>query len=366
MSLVREKEPKKNTLKKMKTQIQENISLFFSKSDKSDKGLLGNNKDDIHDHFYLSKMKINFIDDDKIKLWCSSFNELLNDQLGIYLFKNFLHLEYSSENIDFWIACKNAKLSNNQTDIQIIKNIIVEFVDSNGSQPININHYNRQHIMENYAKFSTLSIFDKAIDEVYNLMKNDSYPRFLKAINSNDVHIIRKLVSKCSKKSSNFSILCQDNVPNNNSSFEYESDEEIADCFETKAFGAQKTLEKKKDSNLKISRDFDFGCDNASSKVRFRLLILNKFMSIECERTCRFKEATQNFLLRNLGIRYEDYFYEANFDAILNNESNKHQQQQQQQQQQQFGFSMQRISSSFDVALLNGKTVLAKSVNTMT
>ena len=41
--------------------------------------------------------------------WAVGFEKLLNDEMGLYVFTEFLKKEFSQENIQFWIACEKYK-----------------------------------------------------------------------------------------------------------------------------------------------------------------------------------------------------------------------------------------------------------------
>jgi regulator of G-protein signaling len=41
--------------------------------------------------------------------WAVGFEKLLNDEMGLYVFTEFLKKEFSQENIQFWIACEKFK-----------------------------------------------------------------------------------------------------------------------------------------------------------------------------------------------------------------------------------------------------------------
>ncbi len=41
--------------------------------------------------------------------WAVGFEKLLNDEMGLYVFTEFLKKEFSQENIQFWIECEKLK-----------------------------------------------------------------------------------------------------------------------------------------------------------------------------------------------------------------------------------------------------------------
>ena len=45
----------------------------------------------------------------RVASWAVGFEKLLNDEMGLYVFTEFLKKEFSQENIQFWIACEKFK-----------------------------------------------------------------------------------------------------------------------------------------------------------------------------------------------------------------------------------------------------------------
>ena len=41
--------------------------------------------------------------------WAVGFEKLLNDDMGLYIFTEFLKKEFSQENIQFWVECEKLK-----------------------------------------------------------------------------------------------------------------------------------------------------------------------------------------------------------------------------------------------------------------
>lgn len=45
----------------------------------------------------------------RVASWAVGFEKLLNDEMGLHVFTEFLKKEFSQENIQFWIACEKFK-----------------------------------------------------------------------------------------------------------------------------------------------------------------------------------------------------------------------------------------------------------------
>uniref|UniRef100_A0A8C1DXY1 Si:ch211-117l17.6 n=2 Tax=Cyprinus carpio TaxID=7962 RepID=A0A8C1DXY1_CYPCA len=96
-------------------------------------------------------------------------------------FRSFLQSEFSVENIEFWLACReykrmtsSGKLSNKAADIY------KEFLHPKAQKEVNIDHHTREKIKRSLIK-PDLTCFDEAEMHIYRLMEEDSCPRFLKS-----------------------------------------------------------------------------------------------------------------------------------------------------------------------------------------
>lgn len=163
----------------------------------------------------LSFIKTNLYEDNIIDL--SSFLKVKNN---FDIFMKFLRTEFSSENLLFWKSVnmfesysKNDTFSlgiiNNTGEYKvesrktIDKNVIFTFIMekyiiSNSYLQINISDKNRQFLENNFKMLQSgeiqnidLNIFKDVKHEVYKLMENDSFPRFITSRIYND-YIIDK------------------------------------------------------------------------------------------------------------------------------------------------------------------------------
>ncbi|XP_039524675.1 regulator of G-protein signaling 21 isoform X2 [Pimephales promelas] len=100
---------------------------------------------------------------------CLTHGPKLADLLenGDYLaaFHSFLQSEFSAENIEFWLACREYKRMTSSGRL---------------SNKVNIDHHTREKIKRSLVK-PDLTCFDEAEMHIYRLMEKDSCPRFLKS-----------------------------------------------------------------------------------------------------------------------------------------------------------------------------------------
>nr|XP_009860293.2 regulator of G-protein signaling 12 isoform X1 [Ciona intestinalis] len=120
----------------------------------------------------------------RISHWAVSFERLLEDPLGVIYFKEFLRKEFSEENILFWEAsdklrrtpsCDSASLR------QQIQDIYDRFLSPTAVMPVNIDSHGQQLAEEALTIEPHPDIFINQQNQVYTLMKLDSYSRFLKS-----------------------------------------------------------------------------------------------------------------------------------------------------------------------------------------
>ncbi|KAK7137144.1 hypothetical protein R3I93_017269 [Phoxinus phoxinus] len=107
--------------------------------------------------------------------------DLLENKDYLAAFRSFLQSEFSAENIEFWLACREYKrmtssgrLSNKAADIY------KEFLHPMAQKEVNIDHHTREKIKRSLVK-PDLACFDEAEMHIYRLMEKDSCPRFLKS-----------------------------------------------------------------------------------------------------------------------------------------------------------------------------------------
>lgn len=116
----------------------------------------------------------------RAKRWKFSFGELLKDEQGKEEFKKFLEKEFSGENLYFWIACQQLKLSPSKDITKNAEKIYNGFLSSDSPNAINIDSKCQEITLKN-MKNPDRFCFEAAQEHIYQLMKNDSYSRFLKS-----------------------------------------------------------------------------------------------------------------------------------------------------------------------------------------
>lgn len=114
------------------------------------------------------------------------FKTFLSSKKNVEKFKLFLQSQYSSENIDFYLACeKFMNLDKDKVGREMIKfmanQIYNDFLGDNARQPVNINYECLQNIRWQ-IKNPHQNLFLDAQTEVFRLMEGDCYPRFCKSL----------------------------------------------------------------------------------------------------------------------------------------------------------------------------------------
>ncbi|XP_005747417.1 regulator of G-protein signaling 21 isoform X1 [Pundamilia nyererei] len=118
------------------------------------------------------------------KLSCQTDHELhleklLKDKKYLAAFHSFLQSEFSEENIEFWLACEEFRLTTSPEHLQWrAEEIYREFIQPTACREINVDQRVREKIKQALEK-PNLSCFDEAQKHVYLLMERDSCPRFL-------------------------------------------------------------------------------------------------------------------------------------------------------------------------------------------
>ncbi|XP_012381528.2 regulator of G-protein signaling 10 isoform X2 [Dasypus novemcinctus] len=141
--------------------------------------------------------------------WAASLENLLEDPEGVKRFREFLKKEFSEENVLFWLACEDFKKTQDKKQMQEkAKEIYMTFLSSKASSQVNVEGQSRlnekildephplmfqklqdqsqtgkQDVRFPHAKSSdeTLGLQRILLRQIFNLMKYDSYSRFLKS-----------------------------------------------------------------------------------------------------------------------------------------------------------------------------------------
>lgn len=112
--------------------------------------------------------------------WSTSFEKLLEDVVGLHAFAEFLKKEFSAENIYFWTACERyRRLKSHQERIAEAERIFRQHLGTGAPEAVNVDAQGRQTAEQGLVE-GRPDLFDIAQKQIFNLMKFDSYPRFLK------------------------------------------------------------------------------------------------------------------------------------------------------------------------------------------
>ncbi|KAL7053408.1 hypothetical protein AAHC03_027156 [Spirometra sp. Aus1] len=116
----------------------------------------------------------------QVRLWATSFHNLLWDPCGCRAFECFLEKEFSAENLHFWLAVNAYQFGPISRLKKNCLAIFEEFLVKNAVSEINIDS-KTMAITEKAIQSPTWFTFDDAKEHIYKLMKSDSYVRFLRS-----------------------------------------------------------------------------------------------------------------------------------------------------------------------------------------
>ncbi|XP_065092863.1 uncharacterized protein loco isoform X2 [Ochlerotatus camptorhynchus] len=113
--------------------------------------------------------------------WGTSFEKLLEDAAGLHTFSEFLKKEFSAENIYFWTACERYRqITECEERAKEAQAIFVKHLESGCSEPVNVDSIAR-NIAKEHLPQAEPTLFAAAQKQIFNLMKFDSYQRFIKS-----------------------------------------------------------------------------------------------------------------------------------------------------------------------------------------
>ncbi|KAF3429760.1 hypothetical protein E2986_01938 [Frieseomelitta varia] len=117
-----------------------------------------------------------------IHAWANGFEKLLEDPKGLQTFAEFLKKEFSHENIYFWAACERYKDTKDViTRRKLANQIYQRHLSSTAAEPVNVDSHATGQITQELLSEAPADLFLQAQKQVFNLMKFDSYPRFLRS-----------------------------------------------------------------------------------------------------------------------------------------------------------------------------------------
>lgn len=151
-------------------------SLVASESDVYTKA-----SQDEDDDFCVKSVESQVIHPTGPAAWGQSFELLLNDPAGLHSFAEFLKKEFSGENIYFWTACERYRQINDVSERTKEALAIFGKHLANGSlEPVNVDSQARLRAQERLSSAET-DLFLQAQKQIFNLMKFDSYHRFIRS-----------------------------------------------------------------------------------------------------------------------------------------------------------------------------------------
>ncbi|XP_016983082.2 regulator of G-protein signaling loco isoform X2 [Drosophila rhopaloa] len=113
--------------------------------------------------------------------WGGSFERMLQDAAGMQTFSEFLKKEFSAENIYFWTACERYRLLESEAErVMQAREIFGKHLANSSSDPVNVDSQARSLTEEKLASAAP-DIFAPAQKQIFNLMKFDSYQRFIRS-----------------------------------------------------------------------------------------------------------------------------------------------------------------------------------------
>ncbi|XP_017846613.1 regulator of G-protein signaling loco isoform X3 [Drosophila busckii] len=113
--------------------------------------------------------------------WGNSFERMLQDAAGMQTFAEFLKKEFSAENIYFWTACERYRQQESEPErIALAREIYSKHLANSSSDPVNVDSQAR-NLGDEKLNSGATDIFAPAQKQIFNLMKFDSYQRFIRS-----------------------------------------------------------------------------------------------------------------------------------------------------------------------------------------
>ncbi|KAM4603293.1 regulator of G-protein signaling 5 [Polymixia lowei] len=108
---------------------------------------------------------------------------LLSSKSGLHAFRWFLRSEFSEENLEFWLACEDYRVSPSHLKGAKARSIYSQFIKQDAPQEVNLDAATREALLS-VMDSPSVDTFNKAQQRIYSLMAKDSFPRFLRSTHS--------------------------------------------------------------------------------------------------------------------------------------------------------------------------------------
>ncbi|KAJ8266005.1 hypothetical protein GJAV_G00124810 [Gymnothorax javanicus] len=118
----------------------------------------------------------------KVASWAVSFERLLDDPTGVRYFTAFLKSEVSMENILFWQSCEKFQQIQAHQKEELAteaRSIFDKYLSDSAFHAVNIDE--KARVTESDLQNPTPDMFCKAQQQIFKLMKFDSYTRFIRS-----------------------------------------------------------------------------------------------------------------------------------------------------------------------------------------
>uniref|UniRef100_S4RYV4 Regulator of G protein signaling 6 n=1 Tax=Petromyzon marinus TaxID=7757 RepID=S4RYV4_PETMA len=128
----------------------------------------------------------------RVLRWGFCMDEVLKDSVGQEQFLRFLQSEFSSENLQFWVAVQELKRLPLRKVADRAREIWQEFLEPGAPNTINLDSHSFERTAHNVREPGRFA-FQDAQEHIYMLMKTDSYARFLRSNNYQELLAARKM-----------------------------------------------------------------------------------------------------------------------------------------------------------------------------
>ncbi|XP_037868143.2 regulator of G-protein signaling loco isoform X2 [Bombyx mori] len=119
----------------------------------------------------------------RVASWSLSLEQLLADPSGAAAFEHFLSKEFAAENIRFWWSCEQYRATTDEAErARLADEIWRRHLADSAPEPVNVDAPAARHAaLLLHHRPPPHDLFLQAQKQIFNVMKFDSYPRFLRS-----------------------------------------------------------------------------------------------------------------------------------------------------------------------------------------
>jgi hypothetical protein len=239
----------------------------------------------------------------------SSFEFTMNNKELLSRFTQFLKKEYNLNSINFVLdVYELSKTEQMSVKEKKIKEVINEYINSSSQNEVNLREKTKRKIYESHKidKYDE-KIFLDSYNEILRLLKNDSFFRYIKEMNQDEINYkmnenvnVKENVNGKENVKENRNRKENVNVKNN------QEEEKINEIIETNEIKENKEIKKEEEIKYKINIENIQENEEKKEKINFEQIFINKEINEKFELFLKYHTKKEYLIYFQYLMEYKD------------------------------------------------------------